>query len=286
MVRLYLLVAVGNKLNLLKDRRLHAYAWGLFLSSEKGESLLKDVTINGKTLKQIREELLADFPESVLKENENNHSYYIPCEAYEQRLNDVVGIFNYNCLTTEGNIHRVADRYVSTATTLIEILDDDGNIVIRKSHPGGTNVIILGQDAGKSQGQPKSLKSDVSAAGSESFKNCCKQLFGTSQLRRINNERKPKTEDKLYNVEFLSGLSSGNGNYSASVKNLETDEHLKLMIFEMYYPQIEKFIPLAKFIQSYKKGKTLKFYGYSKNYKGQQQLIFCRPDPKTDRNTG
>lgn len=263
-------------------------AWGLFLSSEKGECLLKDVKINGKSLEEIERELSADFPDAELKVDQEG-AKYVPVESYEKRLNAVIGVLNYDRITTEGGIHRVADRYVITTSTMIEIRDGDGNVVIRKSQVGGSNVIIL--SSGEQKGQPKNLKSDVSAAGSESFKNCCKLLqVGIKQIREQRAKKKKTTQPsnqqdvRAYRVVFETSLSSGNGYYSAEVVNCETNQHLRLMIFKKSYVEIEKYITMAEFIKCYQRGTKLSFYGYENEYRGKSQLIFSRPNAKSDKS--
>jgi hypothetical protein len=123
-------------------------------------------TVNGKSLDQVLSELKAPFPEEELKKNEKNETY-IPVESLESRLNSVIGVLN--TLVTYEGIQEVLGRFVVVAKTILIIYDDERNALIRKSALGGSNIIVV-----KDTGKPSSLKTDIAAAQSESFKNVCK----------------------------------------------------------------------------------------------------------------
>ena len=122
-------------------------------------------TVNGKSLDQVLSELKAPFPEEELKKNEKNETY-IPVESLESRLNSVIGVLNYDTLVTYEGIQEVLGRFVVVAKTILIIYDDERNALIRKSALGGSNIIVV-----KDTGKPSSLKTDIAAAQSESFKN-------------------------------------------------------------------------------------------------------------------
>lgn len=162
-------------------------------------------TVNGKSLDQVLSELKAPFPEEELKKNEKNETY-IPVESLESRLNSVIGVLNYDTLVTYEGIQEVLGRFVVVAKTILIIYDDERNALIRKSALGGSNIIVV-----KDTGKPSSLKTDIAAAQSESFKNVCKLLqIGISQIRsgkqrRGQNGTKQRREEKnLYKIRFTS----------------------------------------------------------------------------------
>lgn len=139
-------------------------------------------TVNGKSLDQVLSELKAPFPEEELKKNEKNETY-IPVESLESRLNSVIGVLNYDTLVTYEGIQEVLGRFVVVAKTILIIYDDERNALIRKSALGGSNIIVV-----KDTGKPSSLKTDIAAAQSESFKNVCKLLqIGISQIRAASS---------------------------------------------------------------------------------------------------
>ena len=155
-------------------------------------------TVNGKSLDQVLSELKAPFPEEELKKNEKNETY-IPVESLESRLNSVIGVLNYDTLVTYEGIQEVLGRFVVVAKTILIIYDDERNALIRKSALGGSNIIVV-----KDTGKPSSLKTDIAAAQSESFKNVCKLLqIGISQIRsgkqrRGQNGTKQRREEKNF----------------------------------------------------------------------------------------
>ena len=131
-------------------------------------------TVNGKSLDQVLSELKAPFPEEELKKNEKNETY-IPVESLESRLNSVIGVLNYDTLVTYEAIQEVLGRFVVVAKTILIIYDDERNALIRKSALGGSNIIVV-----KDTGKPSSLKTDIAAAQSESFKNVPPQIRARS----------------------------------------------------------------------------------------------------------
>lgn len=258
----------------------------------------RGITINGQPLSVIEEELRKPIPDEELDETREGF-LSIPVETYEKRLDEVIGVLNYDRISQGGEIVEVAGQLVATATTFINIYDDEGNVCLRKSSPGAANIIII-----KDTGRPKNVKSDIASATSESFKNCCKLLkIGIEQIRddrrRKKEEAKKKEKTKNSNVEqsnktvspevlhkvrFQSRLSSGNKFYSAEVIDTKTDENLKLMIFKREIPLIEEYISFDEFTNVYGIGKELSFYGYINEFRGERQIIFNRPSVKEASN--
>lgn len=186
-------------------------------------------TVNGKSLDQVLSELKAPFPEEELKKNEKNETY-IPVESLESRLNSVIGVLNYDTLVTYEGIQEVLGRFVVVAKTILIIYDDERNALIRKSALGGSNIIVV-----KDTGKPSSLKTDIAAAQSESFKNVCKLLqIGISQIRsgkqrRGQNGTKQRREEKnLYKIRFTSSLSAGNKCYKGDYIHEKSIRNRKL----------------------------------------------------------
>lgn len=248
----------------------------------------KGTTINGKTLSAIEEELRKPIPESEMSHRTDNGKLYIPVEAYEKRLDDVIGVLNYDRISQGGKIVEVAGKMAATAMTIISIYDDDGNVCLRKASPGAADVIIL-----IDTGVAKSIKADIASATAESFKNCCKLLkIGVDQLRQEKKEKsnrknnssartaeKPISADpvKLHRVKFITRLSKGNKHYNADVIDTETGERLKFKLFEKEFPLIEEYIALPEFIEVYCKDKEMSFYGQINEFKGERQIVFSRP---------
>ena len=238
-------------------------------------------TVNGKSLDQVLSELKAPFPEEELKKNEKNETY-IPVESLESRLNSVIGVLNYDTLVTYEGIQEVLGRFVVVAKTILIIYDDERNALIRKSALGGSNIIVV-----KDTGKPSSLKTDIAAAQSESFKNVCKLLqIGISQIRsgkqrRGQNGTKQRREEKnLYKIRFTSSLSAGNKCYKADCVDIATEAKFLFVIFSGQYSKIEKYVEFSKFVRTYREGKELAFYGRKDEFHGQRRIVFEEPSVK------
>ena len=223
-------------------------------------------TVNGKSLDQVLSELKAPFPEEELKKNEKNETY-IPVESLESRLNSVIGVLNYDTLVTYEGIQEVLGRFVVVAKTILIIYDDERNALIRKSALGGSNIIVV-----KDTGKPSSLKTDIAAAQSESFKNVCKLLQNGTKQRR--------EEKNLYKIRFTSSLSAGNKCYKADCVDIATEEKFLFVIFSGQYSKIEKYVEFSKFVRTYREGKELAFYGRKDEFHGQRRIVFEEPSVK------
>lgn len=266
----------------------------------------KDVKINGKSLDIIERELKEEFPKELFKEQQG--TTYLQIEVYEERLNKVIGVLNYDLITEGGNIQQVAGRvpykkengeisvieqpsalqpppahYVATATSTISIYDDDGNIFLRKGSLGAAPVNYVNET-----GAPVNLKSVIAMAESEAIKNCCKKLqMGIDQIRQYNDFQKNKKRGKnkpssisqeedvqLFHIELKAKLNGGKGLYNTDVLDLQTGEKLKFVIFKREFPEIEKYMPFSKFVSACKAGTKFKLYGYLNEFRGERQLIF------------
>lgn len=253
----------------------------------------KGTTINGKTLSVIEKELRKPIPDNEMSSRTDNGKLYISVEAYEKRLDDVIGVLNYDRISQGGKIVEVAGKMAATAMTIISIYDDDGNVCLRKASPGAADIIIVNKT-----GEAKSIKSDIASATAESFKNCCKLLkIGVDQLRqdkkeKSNGKNNSNTRNaekhisepdpvKLHRVKFLTRLSKGNKHYNADVVDTETGEKLKFKLFEKEVPLIEEHMALPKFIEIYVKDKELSFFGHINEFYGERQIVFCRPSVST-----
>ena len=247
----------------------------------------REITVNGKSLAQIAKELSERFSEA---EPTRDGYMSIPIWAFEERLNSVVGIMNYNVLCTEGKLYNVNGQDAIFVNMTLEIYSDNGEIILKKSACGGANVIIV-----KETQKPKSLKSDQEIAVSDAFKNCCKKLgMGIEQMREYSQSRKKKggpsynsqgsgdagEKGKLHHVRFMTGVDTNRGRFTAQVTDLDDGKQYSLVIFEREVPLIEEHVKMADFIRYYTPGKTFSFFGEVNNYKGMDQLIFRRPSLK------
>lgn len=241
-----------------------------------------DVTVNGKSLKQIQEELEAPFAESEMVDSQDGGKA-IPIGAYEDRLNRVLGVLNYDFVTSEGQLVTIGDRYMLHVSARITIYDDERRPVVTKSACGGCNVIIV-----KNTNQAKSLKSDLDSAVSEAYKNCCQKLnVGVKQLRAGNKKNNQtqrqgsggantagKGDGKRVAIRLMQSLQSGNKNYYAKAAMEGTGEKVVFKLFERELPEFERKIAIRDFIEIYGNGTSMNFIGKETSFNGENQVIF------------
>lgn len=247
-----------------------------------------NVTVNGKSLRQIQQELEAPFSETEMVEAQGGGKA-ISIGAYEDRLNQVIGVLNYDFITSEGRLEAIADRYMLHVSAHITIYDDERRPVVTKSACGGCNVIIV-----KETGNPKSLKSDLDSAVSEAYKNCCQKLnVGVRQLRESNkkngrpqsrnqNQRENpqsgnqngSSDGKRVNIQLMQSLQSGNKNYYAKAVMEDTGEQVVFKLFERELPAFEQKISIREFIDGFGNGTSMNFVGKESSFKGSNQIIF------------
>lgn len=127
-------------------------------------------TINCKTFDECM--ILLKKPFNYLVEDFAGH----PCLSEHQvreRLDNVFGL-NYSfVLTKQPNIETIDNiRYTISCTAYLEVRDDNGNFICRRSQAGGTDVVIPSQKT-----SPMDLSNDDKKAVTDCFKKCAK-LFG------------------------------------------------------------------------------------------------------------
>lgn len=240
--------------------------------------------INGKTLKEVQKELQADFSPNELLINRYGF-HYLPEEKIRERLDQAVGIFNYDYEISSPQIVLVGTRPHIALSGCLSIKDDDGNVVTKKSACGGTQIIMINDS-----GEAASLKNDLDSAASDVFKRCCKKLgIGEKQLRQLrgsNNQKdsnfsKETHELSLFKIKFKEKFSAlGKNGYAAKVEH-EGAEY-KLVIWSNAVPLIEKHYPINEFMDKCKPGITISFYGYkdvfvSRNGNKENQIVFEKP---------
>lgn len=244
-------------------------------------------TINGKTLPTILEELSKPFDSRLFKENLYGYSY-LPVEVYRERLDEVVGVLNYDVTISSPELVTVGSRPQIMLKAAITLKDDNGNIVVTKESPGGCAVIFA-----NTSGEAVSLKNDEESAAGDAFKRCCK-MFGmaTKQLKDLRDNKKETSLSRsdeaaipteLYRVtikEKFSKMGKSDG-YSAKVA-LENGTVTTLVIWKNAQEKIAEKISFEKFLECYLPGKSFSLYGKrttftSRNGQRQEQLVMESP---------
>lgn len=250
------------------------------------EVFLMARTINKKSFDNIIKALAAPFDVNDFKPNKFGF-YYLPVEKYQQRMDEVVGILNYDFITSEPRTCIVGTKPHISLSGTITIRDDDGNVVTQKSACGGCPVIMKNAD-----NEAAAYKNDLESATQDVFKRCCKRLgIAEAQLKQLRREGKGSSEDiggnaqtvSLYRVKLRESFSSlGKNGYSAMVDVEGEDEPRKLVIWQSAIVEIEKYIPIAKFINCYKANMEFSLYGTlnvwkPKNGSSELQLVMEKP---------
>lgn len=244
------------------------------------------ITINGKSIKEIEEELRQPFPDSVLVNGPSGNKA-IPISAYESRMDSVIGTFNYDFITSQAKLEQIKDKYMFHVTSSIVIYDDNRNPILTKSAAGGCNVIILtGKD--ESERQAKSMKSDLDTAVSESYKNCCQKLgIGIQQIRDLQkgknkdqDNRNPKgstfqkNENEQISVRFLSKPISNPKYISATVVDIDTGEKYTFMVLNKQTDAFVEKSTLDAVCDGLYAGKEVQFFGKRTEFRGEPQILF------------
>lgn len=242
-------------------------------------------TINGKPFAEIEKGLKKPFEPSDFKTNMYNFMY-LPVEKFRTRLDEVVGILNYDFVTSEPVVTIVGTRPHISLTGSITIRDDNGNVVTTKAACGGAQVIMSSESK-----EAVIFKNDCDTAAEDVFKRCCKSLgIAEAQIKQLRPASTPAKQNvpdpsepvSLFRVKLKESFSSlGSAGYGAMVEVQGEQEPRKLVIWKEGQQAIEKFIPMAEFIKAYKAGKEFSLYGYRSTFKGtkgeQLQLVLNRP---------
>lgn len=244
-------------------------------------------TINGKSLQEVVEALKRPFSPDEFKQNLYDY-YYLPTEKFRQRLDETVGIFNYDFLTSEPRVSMIGTRPHISLSGSITIRDDEGNSVVTKSSCGGSQVIFSNK-----ADEAVSFKNDLDSATADVFKRCCKRLgIAEAQLKQLrgtdkNNSKKqdvnPAETIKLFRITLDEAFSSiGKDGYGAMVHIEGEKDARKLIIWKAAQEKIERYIPIDKFLQYYTAGKEFSVYGYESVFKprsGKEQLQLIMDAP-------
>lgn len=230
--------------------------------------------INGKTFSQVLAELSTPFDESLFKDNPAGFSY-LPFEVYLERMDTVIGVFNYDFEITHTDWVDVGEKKHISTVGKVTIRDDDGRVVSVKSATGDADVICKKVENPGDKPQAVKPGNDAKTAAHDAFKGCCRMLgVGDEQLRdkRKGNGNKGGTKSSN-SASRPSGSSSNNANgteevvrvvvggafkslqgkgYKAPAVIKETGEKVSLILWNDGIEAVKKYMPLADFLEKYK----------------------------------
>lgn len=240
---------------------------------------MKERTMNGIPIQEVWKKLGAEFPPQDIQEHPSTHKQYVSVEKIEERLNEVVGMENWNFFADPPQICRLGtDGHESCVVSGRLILYDDDRVPIVRSTCGASDVIYP-----KDSGRPTSVANALDSAVQDVFKRCAKR-FGIAKKEKNadhGGSRKPQTApEKMMKVIFLEpfrALPSG----GAKARVLYGEQKLEMVIWARQWEMLQK-----KYSDRFQIGGKLNeitFVGAEKIYRGTLQLEFIRFAEK-DRN--
>ena len=233
--------------------------------------MAKNRTINEKNFNTIIKELCEPMEGST---RDFDGMPYIPIEEYEERLNNVVGVFNYNFKVEFPQFVQTGSEQNIIVKGSLEILDDDGNIVVVKETAGGKTVIYLNDDKKQKTTQPKMVSNDVEIACNDAFKRCCKKLGMGNITKKEQNSSNNTSKSSYLELQINGAFEVKNNNYyRVPVYNAQEDENAILVIWNSEVQKIKKVVSMEKFVNMYTPGTTLKLYGKKNLFNNEKQYI-------------
>lgn len=252
-------------------------------------------TIKGKPILSVMEELTAPIPE-----NKDYWGYidgrpaYLKVEACEARFNEVLGCFFYSRTAGEPKIRELSGQVCVEVNVTVEIYDDDGKVVVRRS-ANGANVTGNGD-----------YKSNVASAESEGFKQLCLDMgIGTSQQKnhgfvskkeKIDEAKKNSSQATYERAEPQAGYQdaggtdipkgstyvkarlqscfSGNGAFVSANGIDEAGRNVIIKVFRNKFQELSKALgsDFEAFARNLSSGTVVTFTGEYKWYDGKLQV--------------
>lgn len=229
---------------------------------------MKERTVNGMPINEVWQKLKAEFPSGVVKRHPTTKKEYIPVEKMEERLNEVVGMENWDFrLIAPVQICRFGPAGFESCVVSAElrIYDDEHRPIIRST--GGASDLIYPKDSDR----PTSVANAVDSAVQDAFKRCIKR-FGVNRMSNISgNMPERETQQILMKVTVLEpfiALPKGGAKALVSYKG----EKFDLIIWKDRWEDIKKKYA-AKF-QIGNKVNEITFLGVKKEYHGKAQIEF------------
>lgn len=188
----------------------------------------ENVTVNGKSLSEVFQALTAPIEGTQTRKD---GTVFIDIQAFEKRINSVVGIMNYNLEFDSAQLVEVEGVHTMIVRAVFELISDDGDVVLKRAANGGSDVVIVNVT-----GKPDSVKSAVDSAQSEAFKNICKRMnIGVGQLR-AEGYRKEKSAGSASDVSeicitFQSSINTKKGRYVAEAVD-SNGEKVEFVLFK------------------------------------------------------
>ena len=160
---------------------------------------MEERTMNTIPMKEIWEKLRAPFPPGEIKRHPSTGRAYIPVESIEKRLNETIGVGNWDFLVDPPQICRFGEGgRESCIVSGRLILYDDRRIPVVRSTCGAADLIYP-----KDGTYPTSVANAVDSAVQDVFKRCAKR-FGIARLGEKESPRqRSQPQEKVMKVTIL-----------------------------------------------------------------------------------
>lgn len=238
---------------------------------------MKERTVNGMPIREVWAKLQAEFPSDAIKRHPSTEMAYIPVEKIEERLNNVVGMENWDFeLIAPVQVCSFGTNGFESciASGKLSIYDDERIPIVRST--GGAADIIYPKDSSR----PTSVANAVDSAVQDVFKRCAKR-FGigmkgkaSTRSRQSGRESPKEVVMKVTIMEPFKALPKG----GAKAKVCFNGETLELCIWKRQWDDLQK--AYGEKFQIGHKLNEMTFRGIRKEYKGSMQLEFVSFDKK------
>lgn len=233
---------------------------------------MEERTMNKIPMKGIWEKLRAPFPPGEIKRHPSTGRAYIPVESIEKRLNETVGMGNWDFLVDPPQICRFGEGgRESCIVSGRLILYDDRRIPVVRSTCGAADLIYP-----KDGKYPTSVANAVDSAVQDVFKRCAKR-FGIARLGEKESPRqRARPQEKVMKVTVLEPFQAlPKGGAKARVSY--SGHTYELVFWQKQWEMLQK--RYAGRFQVGKKLNEMTFVGAIKEYLGEMQMEFLRfPD--------
>lgn len=253
-------------------------------------------TVKGKDLS----EFFSALGQKVALNEKQDGSVYFGINEVEDRVNELTYPSNFNVECTEPRLVEVGKRQSIIVVVTVELLDDDGKLICRRSNTSGCDISYYRDEKGQDPEKAVSeLKSFVATAQSNAYVKCWQALgCGLESLsdRSFKNGKKPKGNkpstavmDAVYTIIFTEGftydaktkLLSSKGTVDGKPVNFKIFKEGLQFLCDDYKKNESEIVDC--FISNYGPGKLrekITCIGRINTYKNAEQLIFKKLEKK------
>lgn len=251
--------------------------------------------INGKTMKQVEEELMQNLPEELLKDTHDGFKYF-PCDVLVARLEEVVGPLNYTVVPipvpaapmqytarpekSSGQEPYETVEFMEKVISAIAIYSDEGELAILKYAYGAGKYETV-----NATGRLKDTKNLPDSVVSDATKRSLKDLgIGSRQLavqkkKSVKDKKLAGTEQ--FSIQLKKNFTLSNGYGRCRVLNRATSAEVELFVGKDCVLSEEN----KNILFRASAGQNLSVIGRKNSFNGKEQIILV-DIVKGEKNNG